>query len=85
MSSFGFYLMGLTPPQYLVMLALWGHSPLSVREIGSLLQLDTATLSRLSNASRARDSSLELAAATTNGASISNSPNAVVICGLERS
>src|SRR5665213_2833875 len=33
--------MGLTHPQYLVMLALWGESPLSVKEIGTLLQLDS--------------------------------------------
>jgi DNA-binding MarR family transcriptional regulator len=39
--------MGLTHPQYLVMLALWGTSPLSVKEIGTLLQLDSATLSPL--------------------------------------
>jgi DNA-binding MarR family transcriptional regulator len=39
--------MGLTHPQYLVMLALWGESPLSVREIGALLQLDSPTLSPL--------------------------------------
>jgi DNA-binding MarR family transcriptional regulator len=39
--------MGLTHPQYLVMLALWEHSPLSVREIGGLLQLDSPTLSPL--------------------------------------
>jgi DNA-binding MarR family transcriptional regulator len=37
--------MGLTHPQYLVMLALWGTSPLSVKQIGDLLQLDSATLS----------------------------------------
>jgi len=37
--------MGLTHPQYLVMLALWGRSPLSVSDIGGLLQLDSATLS----------------------------------------
>ena len=39
--------MGLTHPQYLVMLALWGSAPLSVKEIGGLLQLDSATLSPL--------------------------------------
>jgi DNA-binding MarR family transcriptional regulator len=39
--------MGLTHPQYLVMLALWAESPLSVREIGALLQLDSPTLSPL--------------------------------------
>ena len=37
----------LTHPQYLVMLALWERSPLSVTEIGRLLQLDPATLSPL--------------------------------------
>jgi DNA-binding MarR family transcriptional regulator len=39
--------MGLTHPQYLVMLALWQHAPLSVRELGHLLQLDPGTLSPL--------------------------------------
>ena len=39
--------MGRTHPQYLVMLALWGESPLSVKEIGTLLQLDSPTLSPL--------------------------------------
>jgi len=44
--------LGLTHPQYLVMLALWDHhrsdrngQPLSVKEIASSLQLDSATLS----------------------------------------
>ena len=39
--------MGLTHPQYLVMLALWGESPLSVKKISGLLQLDPGTLSPL--------------------------------------
>jgi len=39
--------LGLTHPQYLVMLALWERSPLTVREIGVLLSLDPATLSPL--------------------------------------
>ncbi|MEV6374162.1 MarR family winged helix-turn-helix transcriptional regulator [Micromonospora musae] len=39
--------MGLTHPQYLVMLALWQHAPLSVRELSRLLQLDPGTLSPL--------------------------------------
>jgi DNA-binding MarR family transcriptional regulator len=39
--------MGLTHPQYLVMLALWQHAPLSVKELGRLLQLEPATLSPL--------------------------------------
>ncbi len=44
--------LGLTHPQYLVMLALWDHAkggpggnPLSVKEIATLLQMDSATLS----------------------------------------
>ncbi|MBG6237373.1 DNA-binding MarR family transcriptional regulator [Mycetocola sp. CAN_C7] len=39
--------LGLTHPQYLVMLALWGQSPRSVKELGAALQLDPATLSPL--------------------------------------
>lgn len=39
--------MGLTHPQYLVMLALWGKSPMAVKEIGQALQLDSPTLSPL--------------------------------------
>jgi DNA-binding MarR family transcriptional regulator len=39
--------MGLTHPQYLVMLALWAQSPLSVKRLGELLWLDPATLSPL--------------------------------------
>jgi DNA-binding MarR family transcriptional regulator len=43
--------LGLTHPQYLVMLTLWDHQksghhkPLSVKEIATTLQLDSATLS----------------------------------------
>src|SRR3954452_13371128 len=39
--------MGLTHPQYLVMLALWQHAPLSVKDLSRLLQLDPGTLSPL--------------------------------------
>ena len=39
--------MGLTHPQYLVMLALWQDAPLSVKRLGELLQLDPGTLSPL--------------------------------------
>src|SRR6476619_5416872 len=39
--------LGLTHPPYLVMLALWERSPLTVREIGRLLSLEPATLSPL--------------------------------------
>jgi DNA-binding MarR family transcriptional regulator len=39
--------MGLTHPQYLVMLALWGDEPLSVKDLSGLLALDPGTLSPL--------------------------------------
>lgn len=39
--------LGLTHPQYLVMLALWERSPRSVKDIGRTLQLDSPTLSPL--------------------------------------
>lgn len=37
--------LGLTHPQYLVMLALWGDAPLRFGEIAEMLHLDAATLS----------------------------------------
>ncbi|WP_395245706.1 MarR family winged helix-turn-helix transcriptional regulator [Agromyces sp. MMS24-K17] len=37
--------MGLTHPQYLVMLALWEREPRSLSEIANLLRLEPATLS----------------------------------------
>ncbi|AMM20210.1 MarR family transcriptional regulator [Frondihabitans sp. PAMC 28766] len=39
--------LGLTHPQYLVMLALWQQSPLRVRDLGDQLLLEPATLSPL--------------------------------------
>ena len=39
--------LGLTHPQYLVMLALWERSPRTVRDIGTALSLEPATLSPL--------------------------------------
>lgn len=39
--------LGLTHPQYLVMLALWGEAPMSVKAIAEAIQLDSATLSPL--------------------------------------
>ena len=39
--------MGLTHPQYLVLLALWERSPRSVKDISAALQLEPATLSPL--------------------------------------
>jgi DNA-binding MarR family transcriptional regulator len=38
---------GLTYPQYLTMLALWGGAPLTVGDIGTRLHLDTGTLTPL--------------------------------------
>lgn len=37
----------LTHPQYLVMLALWEQSPVSLKEVSRLLRLDPGTLSPL--------------------------------------
>jgi MarR family transcriptional regulator, organic hydroperoxide resistance regulator len=39
--------LGLTYPQYLVLLALWDRDDLSVKELGTALQLDYGTLSPL--------------------------------------
>lgn len=39
--------LGLTYPQYLVMLVLWEHGPQPVKGIGDRLQLDSGTLSPL--------------------------------------
>ncbi len=55
--------LGLTYPQYLVMLVLWEHSPHSVGELSALLGHDSATLTPLlkrleanGHVSRVRDS-----------------------------
>lgn len=39
--------LGLTYPQYLVMLALWERRSITVKELGALLQLDSGTVSPL--------------------------------------
>jgi MarR family transcriptional regulator, organic hydroperoxide resistance regulator len=39
--------LGLTHPQYLAMVSLWQHGPLQVKDLGSLLSLDSGTLSPL--------------------------------------
>ena len=39
--------LNLTHPQYLVMLALWGSEPLTVRQLADKLSLESATLSPL--------------------------------------
>lgn len=72
--------LGLTHPQYLVMLALWETSPLRVKDLGEKLLLDSATLSPLVKrleqqglVTRARDAADERALAirlTDAGASL---------------
>ncbi|MFF7328442.1 MarR family winged helix-turn-helix transcriptional regulator [Streptomyces sp. NPDC090306] len=39
--------LGITYPQYLVMLALWEHGELPVKDLGTRLRLDSGTLSPL--------------------------------------
>lgn len=39
--------LGLTYPQYLVLLVLWQHGPSTVKELGAALDLDSGTLSPL--------------------------------------
>ncbi|MET8831423.1 MarR family transcriptional regulator [Streptomyces sp. NPDC004610] len=39
--------LGLTYPQYLTMLVLWERDPVSVRDLGAALQLESSTLSPL--------------------------------------
>ena len=39
--------LGLTYPQYLVMMVLWEHTNLTVNELGKRLQLDSGTLTPL--------------------------------------
>jgi MarR family transcriptional regulator, organic hydroperoxide resistance regulator len=46
---------GLTYPQYLVMLALWEHGDVSVKRLGELLHLDSGTLSPLLKRMEAAD------------------------------
>jgi len=39
--------LGLTYPQYLVMLVLWERGPITVKDLGAALELDSGTLSPL--------------------------------------
>jgi DNA-binding MarR family transcriptional regulator len=39
--------LGLTHPQYLVMVVLWEHAPVAMRDLGRRLVLDSGTLSPL--------------------------------------
>lgn len=47
--------LGLTYPQYLVLLVLWERSPVSVRDLGIALQLESSTLSPLLKRLEAND------------------------------
>ena len=47
--------MGLTYPQYLVMLVLWEHTECSVKELGQLLYLDSGTLTPMLKRMEAND------------------------------
>ncbi len=40
-------MVGLTYPQYLVMLVLWERGEISIKELGGALRLDSGTLSHL--------------------------------------
>ena len=39
--------LGLTHPQYLVMVSLWQHGPQTVKQLGTMLMLDSGTVSPL--------------------------------------
>lgn len=79
--------LALTHPQYLVMLALWEQSPRRVKDLGSALLLESATLSpllkrleSLGYVTRTRDSADERALAidlTPDGAALRNRALAV--------
>lgn len=79
--------LSLTHPQYLVMLALWEQSPRRVKDLGSALLLESATLSpllkrleSLGYVTRTRDSADERALAidlTPTGAALRNKALAV--------
>lgn len=47
--------LGLTYPQYLVMLVLWDRTSCTIKELGSALQLDSGTLSPLLKRMEAHD------------------------------
>ena len=74
--------MGLTHPQYLVMLALWEQEPLRVSELAERLSLEPATLSPSSSASRPPGWSCVAATPTTTGRSPSASPLPGAACAV---
>ncbi len=86
--------LGLTHPQYLVMLALWERSPRTVRDLAETLYLEPATLSpllkRLEQAglvTRSRSAADERAldvALTEDGAALRSRAEAVPVQVVER-
>ena len=66
--------LGLTHPQYLVMLALWERSPRSLGELADELALEPATLSPLVKRLEAQGGSSRTRRATTSACSTSRSP-----------
>ena len=86
--------LGLTHPQYLVMLALWESSPVRVKDLGERLLLDPGTLSPLLKrlerqglVTRARDTSDERALSlrlTAEGAALREQAERVPVAVIER-
>lgn len=76
--------LGLTYPQYLVMLVLWEHGTTPVKELGSHLRLDSGTLSPCSSASRPQGWSTASAAPRTSGPYTSAPPRQVRRCAHAR-
>lgn len=84
----------LTHPQYLVMLALWQHAPLSIKDLAELLHMEPATLSPLTKRLealgyivRARDPEDERALAidlTAEGAALREQAEQVPVQMMER-
>ena len=80
--------LNLTHPQYLVMLALWDHekasteggSPLSVKQIATALQLDSATLSPMLKRLEALGFIAAPGAPPTSARPISSSPTTETPC-----
>lgn len=71
---------GLTYPQYLVMLVLWERDGLTVSEIGERLTLDSGTLTPCSSAWKARACWHGCAMPATSGACASRSRNRAARC-----
>ena len=81
--------LGLTHPQYLVMLALWDNAkgagePLSVKDIARLLQMDSATLSPMLKRLQAQGLITRERARATSAPPTWNSLRRAAVCGGRR-